>query len=121
MRVLRTSEIPDPVDNRVLFTGGQVRRQPIVTPEMSKNFQCNVVNFSRGARTKLHSHTSDQIMVITSGIGIVATEQEENVVTVGDIIHSPAGEVHWHGARKESYMSHFAITTADSQTTQRED
>ena len=59
--------------------------------------------------------------MITSGIGIVATEHEEREVTVGDIIHISAGEKHWHGARKESYMSHISIVANKSQTTQLEE
>ena len=51
----------------------------------------------------------------------MATDDEEREVTVGDFVHIPAGEKHWHGARKESYMSHITITGKDSQTTQLED
>ena len=49
------------------------------------------------------------------------SEQEEREVTTGDIVHIPAGEKHWHGARKESYMTHITVTAKDSQTTQLED
>ena len=121
MRVLRTAELSEEPANTPLFTGGPVTRQIILPPELASNFAGSIVNFSRGARNKFHSHTSDQILVITSGIGIVAAEGEEREVTVGDIVHIPAGEVHWHGARKESYMSHIAVTAKGSETTQIED
>ena len=51
----------------------------------------------------------------------MATDEEERDVTVGDFIHIPAGEKHWHGAGKKSYMSHIYITGKGSQTTQVED
>ena len=34
-------------------------------------------------------------------------------MTVGDVVHILEGENHWHGAKKESYMSHITITAAE--------
>jgi quercetin dioxygenase-like cupin family protein len=82
---------------------------------MSKNFNCSVANWSRGATEPFHTHSADQILVITAGIGSVATEQEEREVTVGDIVHLPAGERHRHGAKKESYISYITITPPGGQ------
>ena len=121
MRVVRTAEVAETPADSPLFVGGEVTRQAVVPPEAAKNFNCGIVNFGSGSRNKFHAHTSDQVLIITSGIGIVATENEEREVTVGDIIHIPAGEKHWHGARKESYMSHITVTTKDSETTTLED
>ena len=121
MRIVRIAEVPEEAANSPLMMGGAVTRQAIVPPEMAKFVNCGIVNFPRGSRNKFHAHTSDQILIITSGIGIVATDQEEHQVTVGDIAHIPAGEKHWHGARKESPMSHITILEAGSQTTQLED
>ena len=122
MRVVRISQVQEetmltatPVPG---WPGGPVTRtrQPLVPADISKNFNCSVVNFGRGATTGFHAHTSDQILIITSGVGLVATEQEEREVTVGDIVHISAGEKHWHGATKDSYMSHITITAADSES-----
>ena len=121
MNVARTSEVPEEAATNPLFMGGPVTRQAVVPEELAKSFNCSIVNFSRGSRNKFHSHSSDQILVITSGIGIVATEDRESEVTVGDIVLIPAGEKHWHGARKESYMSHITVTAKDGTTTQLED
>ena len=122
MRVIRIAEVQEepmgtatPIPG---WTGGDVQRtrQPLIPEGSSKNFNCSVVNFHRGATTGWHAHSSDQILVITSGVGIVANENEEREVTVGDVVHISAGERHWHGAKKESYMSHITITAADSQS-----
>jgi quercetin dioxygenase-like cupin family protein len=122
MRVVRIAEVQDepmgtatPIPG---WTGGDVKRtrQTIIPEGNSKNFNCSVVNFQRGATTGWHAHSSDQILVITSGVGVVANENEEREVTVGDVVHISAGERHWHGAKKESYMSHITITAADSQS-----
>ena len=44
---------------------------------------------------------------------MVANETEEWEVTVGDVVHIQVRENHWHGAKKESYMSHITITAVD--------
>ena len=118
MRVIRTSEVEEQQMPTVTpipgWTGGSVSRtvQPLVTPDTSDYYNAIVVNFSKGATTGFHVHSSDQILVITAGVGIVATEHEEREVAVGDIAHILAGENHWHGAKKDSTMSHISILTA---------
>ena len=101
-----------------LFTG-EVFRQVIVEPAESKSFRFGIVNFSAGSRNKFHQHTSDQILIVTEGTGVVATDAEERTVTVGDIILIPAGENHWHGARLNT-MSHITVQTKDATTQQNE-
>jgi quercetin dioxygenase-like cupin family protein len=103
-----------------LFTGTPVFRQVIVQPEESQNFQFGVVNFSAGSRNKFHQHTSDQILIVTEGTGVVATESEERTVSEGDVILIPAGENHWHGAPGDTPMSHITIQAKGSTTTQNE-
>jgi 4-carboxymuconolactone decarboxylase len=100
------------------WTGGSVSRsrQTIIPDGESEHYRCSVVNFGRGATTGWHAHTCDQILVITAGSGVVATEQEEQEVTVGDVVHIKAGERHWHGAKANTTMSHITITTAGAES-----
>ena len=120
MRVIRIAEVEHvPIATATPipgWTGGEVRRtrQPLIPEGGSKNFNSSVVNFDRGATTGWHVHNSDQILVITSGIGMVANQAEETEVTVGDVVQIQAGENHWHGAKNASYMSHITITAVDS-------
>ena len=67
------------------------------------------VTFRTGARTAWHSHTVDQLLVITAGHGIVATEEEEREVRTGDLVVIPAELRHWHGAMDDAEMTHLAI------------
>ena len=119
MRVIRIAEVETvPIDTATPipgWTGGPVRRtrQPLLPDGASKTFSSSIVNFERGATTGWHVHKSDQLLVITSGVGVVANEHEEQEVTVGDVVHILQGENHWHGAKKESYMSHITITAAE--------
>ena len=103
-----------------LFTE-PVTMQYIVGPEVSNNFQVTQVNFKLGARNKFHKHDTEQILIVTEGKGIVATDEEEVVVTVGDVIHIPANEKHWHGATKDSTFSHLYVWAPGTVTTQLED
>ena len=77
--------------------------------ETNDEFRVIVVHFSPGAVNVFHTHTFDQMLYVTEGTGIVATENEEVVVTPGTIIFIPAGEKHWHGATKDAAFSHIAV------------
>src|SRR5437588_2887 len=73
MKVVRMTDLPREPAVSPLFTG-QVFRQSIVDPAESKSFNFSIVNFSAGSRNKFHQHTSDQILIVTEGTGVVATE-----------------------------------------------
>ena len=103
-----------------MFEGpGQVWRRPLVGRDtgLGKDFNVGVVQFGAGARTRLHTHSSDQVLYVVSGIGKVGTREDEWVVSVGDCIVIPAGEPHWHGAHDTgSPMSHITITAHDAES-----
>ena len=109
MKVLKPDAIPAESANSPLFTGGPVTRQTLLTPEMSNNFNLAIVNFSAGARNKMHIHSSDQVLFVTAGKGIIATETDREVIGVGDVVHIPEGEKHWHGATPTTSMTHIAV------------
>jgi len=70
------------------------------------------VLFEPGARTDWHSHPSGQVLYVVAGAGKVQTKSGETVtIGPGDVVHSPAGEVHWHGATANSFMMHLSLTT----------
>jgi len=121
MKIIKIDQIRKKPVTSSFFTGGAVTRQTLVGPDVSSSLDAAIVNFGQGARNKFHMHTSDQILIVTAGKGIVATEQEEKPVSPGDIIFFPAGEKHWHGATKASNFSHIYIVASDSKTTQVED
>ncbi len=91
---------------------------PLIDEAMgSEEFKAAIVTFPPGTRNKFHVHDHEQILYVVNGKGIVATEEEERVVTAGDIILIPAGENHWHGATQDSTFSHLYITKAETKTT----
>lgn len=87
---------------------GKVSVQSIIG-EGEGGLRVIVVNFTPGSVNVFHTHTFDQVLYVTEGTGIVATENEEVTVTPGTIIFIPAGEKHWHGATRGSAFSHIAV------------
>jgi len=120
MKVAKVAQVAREPQVSPLFTG-PVTMQLIVGTELSKKFRIAQVNFGRGVRNKFHSHTIEQILIVTEGKGIVATDKEEITVVPGDVIFIPAGEKHWHGAAKGATFSHLYVMSPDSKTTQLED
>lgn len=118
MRVVKISEVKKEPFKNPIFTGPDVTGQSLL-PD-SKEFEVNVVNFGKGVRNKFHAHDSEQILVVTSGKGMIATEKEEKVITTGDVVMIPAGEKHWHGATQDSGFSHIYVTRSGSKLTQLE-
>ena len=120
MRVLKINQLEEtPMDTATPiagWTGGSVSRtrQAVIGDGQSDNFRCNVVNFRVGATTGWHVHDCDQLLVVTAGKGLAATETEQREIAVGDIVHIKAGERHWHGASTDSAMSHITVTTPGS-------
>ena len=123
MKIIHIAQVEEErvVDSLSSLFTGPVTMQNIIGPEVSNNFQVTQVNFKRGVRNKFHKHDSEQILIVTEGKGIVATDEEEVVVTVGDVIYIPANEKHWHGATKDSTFSHLYIWSPGTKTTQLED
>jgi quercetin dioxygenase-like cupin family protein len=76
----------------------------------------NTVRFSPGARTAWHAHAVGQTLYVVDGTGLVQSRGE--VVTEmhpGDVVHTPPGEWHWHGAAPDHFMTHLAMWEAPAE------
>lgn len=114
MKIMKIATVPKELVTNPEFTGGKVYRQ-VFTNAHGGNLKVITVHFSKGARNPLHTHSSDQVILVTAGKGIIATEDKENIVEVGDLIIVPAGEKHWQGATKDSDFSQFYVLSSDSE------
>lgn len=92
------------------FTG-VVRVDPLFSPTAPGNTSGAYVTFSPGARSAWHTHPAGQTLVVTAGAGRVqqwgGPVQE---IRPGDVVWTPPGVKHWHGAAPDSSMTHLAIT-----------
>ena len=117
MKVIKNGEVAEEdATNAPIFFGGRVSKQDLVGKNLTRCFDFNLVNFAAGARNKLHTHTCDQVLFVTKGVGTVATENAETVIGEGDTAFIPAGEKHWHGAAAGSDFSHISLLKPDSAT-----
>jgi quercetin dioxygenase-like cupin family protein len=115
MKVVKVEDMKAEAATGDLFIG-DVKRHSLADPESVKEFRASLITFSPGARNVFHTHTREQILYVTDGKGIVATEEQEHIVSPGTIIFIPAGERHWHGATQYSNFSHISITPVGLQT-----
>lgn len=118
MDIITIREVPGEPFSNPIFTAPDVTLQTLLPK--SSEFKVNVVNFGKGVRNKLHYHSTEQILIVTEGVGIVATEEREFIVKVGDLIRIPAKMKHWHGATEDSTFSHIYITAKNSEIYQIE-
>jgi quercetin dioxygenase-like cupin family protein len=75
-------------------------------------FQSNggAVTFLPGARSNWHTHPAGQFLIVTDGTGWVQEEGGEKIVIQpGDVIWTPPGVKHWHGATNTTSVKHIAI------------
>ncbi len=115
MRLIRQDLARAVPDDSPIFVG-EVLRQNLVAEGDASLLRVTAVTFRAGARNKLHRHTTDQVLVVTAGRGIVATEDEHLRVSAGDVVLVPAGERHWHGVEAGADFTHLSILTPGEMT-----
>jgi len=112
VRLDRAAAAPSPSP---IFVG-PVRTQNLIAEGDADSLRVTAVTFEDGARNRWHMHTTDQVLVVVEGHGVVATEEQEIEVTEGDVILIPAGQRHWHGAAPGKTFTHIAILTPGEMT-----
>lgn len=91
------------------FTG-QTTVAMLFAPSGPRDFGGATVAFQSGARTRWHSHPAGQTLLVTEGTGWVQLEGEKRLeVKPGDVVWTPPGIRHWHGATPEAAMTHLAL------------
>ena len=107
MRVLRVTKAGRERSDNPIFVG-DVDYQTAVG-EDSRDLRLSEVHFKRGAVNKPHVHSTDQILVVTEGEGLLASDEESHEISAGDVAFIPANTKHWHGALPGKDMTHWAI------------
>lgn len=86
---------------------------PLTKPE--DNLSMSNVTFEPRCRNNWHIHHAKngggQALICTSGEGWYQEEGKDAVsLTAGMVIMIPANVKHWHGAKKDSWFAHIAIS-----------
>ena len=108
MRIVR-QDIDQAKPNTNPIMVGEVVSQNLVAEGDAPNLRVTAVTFRNGAVNRWHMHSTEQVLVVTDGQGIVATETAEHEILAGDVVLIEPGEKHWHGAAPEQDMTHLAI------------
>jgi quercetin dioxygenase-like cupin family protein len=91
------------------FTGS-VFQDPLARAEGSSRTNATTVTFVPGARTVWHKHDMRQVLVVTTGLGILQIRgQRAEALRPGDVATVPAGVDHWHGASAHSLFAHISL------------
>jgi quercetin dioxygenase-like cupin family protein len=109
IKITPRSDRPATVGPAENFTGA-VRVEPLFAPTDHTRAAAASVTFSPCARSAWHSHPAGQSLIVTSGRGWVQEwGGSRREITVGDVIWTPPGVKHWHGASATEAMTHIAI------------
>ncbi len=111
MEAVATDEVVGP-----LFPKGVVTKQSVLSGADSQSLSFTLLSFAPGARNAWHTHTGDQVVLVTRGKARVGTEHEERVVTASDVVFFPAGEVHWHAGEGDEPASFLSVTPQGTTT-----
>ncbi|MBI1417955.1 MAG: cupin domain-containing protein [Limimaricola sp.] len=109
MEIFRGGSRPSAIGPAEWFTG-RVRIDPLFNPAAPERVQGAHVTFDPGARTAWHTHPLGQTLIVTFGRGRVQREGgpvEE--IRAGDVVWFAPQERHWHGAARDTGMSHIAL------------
>jgi quercetin dioxygenase-like cupin family protein len=91
------------------FTGN-VRIDPLSQAPAPARVSIASVTFEPSARTAWHSHPLGQTLIVTAGSGRVQNwDGPIREIRPGDVVWSPPGEKHWHGAAPTTAMIHISI------------
>jgi quercetin dioxygenase-like cupin family protein len=91
------------------FTGS-VRVDPLFPAHSPSTVSGGQVTFEPGARSAWHTHPMGQVLIVTTGVGRVQRWGEAvQEIRPGDVIWTPPGVKHWHGAAPTTAMTHIAL------------
>ncbi|AMZ71339.1 MULTISPECIES: (R)-mandelonitrile lyase [Pseudomonas] len=109
MQIVRNGEQPSVLGSSRNFVG-TVRVDPLFAARPPSRVTAGAVTFQPGARSAWHTHPAGQNLIVTAGVGWIQQEGGEKIVIKpGDVIWTPPGVKHWHGATDTTGLTHLAI------------
>ena len=108
--ISRNGSRPSATGSAENFTGS-VNVDPFFAANENTPSSGALVTFAPGARSAWHTHPAGQFLIVTFGTGWVQEEGgDKQEIQPGDVIWTPPGVKHWHGATATNSMSHIALT-----------
>ncbi len=95
---------------------GDAYLQMVFTDSTPLNTAIGNVTFAPGARNNWHVHHTGQVLLVTGGEGWYQEEgKPAQRLTTGDVVNIPPNIKHWHGATKDSWFVHLAMTPGETE------
>ena len=112
MKIIACGSVPTIIAPERYFTG-RVLQTPIIEKDAPARLRATLVSFEPGARTYWHTHPLGQTLYVIAGAGLAQTWGEPiQTIRAGDVVSFAPGEKHWHGAGRETAMTHIAMQEA---------
>jgi quercetin dioxygenase-like cupin family protein len=110
----------------------KVHMKDISSKIKSKEHDIYHVYFENGAKTKMHLHNGNQILIVTNGMGDLELFRKQGTKNTefkikrtekislkeGDIVYIPSNTLHTHGSSKKKTFSHIAINILPSKNSE---
>jgi quercetin dioxygenase-like cupin family protein len=111
-----TSNFPATTTGPSDWFTGTVYIDAVATPAEPSRLAASSVHFTPGARTAWHTHPNGQTIHVTEGLGLCQCRGGAvELIRPGDRVFFEPGEVHWHGAASDRFMTHLAMHQVDDQ------
>jgi quercetin dioxygenase-like cupin family protein len=95
---------------------GRVMLEGLLDDGAAARVRVNSVVFEPGGRTYWHSHPDGQVLLVSSGHGMVENRAgHRHELRPGDLVWAPPGEEHWHGAAPDEALAHTAVSLGVTQ------
>jgi quercetin dioxygenase-like cupin family protein len=109
MKLIKPTKLPSSKGPAEYFTG-DVRIASVIQGEDPSTMVAGYVCFECASRSAWHIHPKGQLLVVTDGEGLIQEwGKPVQRIKKGDVIWTPPGVKHWHGASPSSMMCHLAI------------
>ena len=109
LEVTRAGSHPPTKGSPANFTG-VVTITPLFPATDRRRASGASVSFEPGAPSAWHSHPAGQTLIVTSGTGWVQESGgKKQEIKPGDVVWTPPGVKHWHGATATEGLTHIAI------------
>ncbi len=108
-----TEKIPLGQDVSSRFVGTVHRNDLILSEDVYKVPQANIISFEAGSHSGWHVHGGMTVIGV-SGTGIYQEYGKAPIlIRQGDVVQIPAGTSHWHGSTKDSSFRQIVIYDKD--------
>lgn len=98
---------PGPAD----YFSGKAWVNILVPKDETGTYGVGNVVFEPGCRNNWHTHYTGQILLIIDGEGFYQERgKAAQLLQKGDVVVIPSSLEHWHGARRDSSLTHIVIT-----------